>query len=115
MKPATLVIAMISVNSAAYAGSGTTFMGTGNDVLTLCTAPQGLTGCIAYISGVADAMAGDNAVWDRKACIPSGVTTGQLRDIVVTGLRFRAAIRHLQAGITVATLFADAFPCAGPR
>jgi hypothetical protein len=56
----------------------------GNDMLDLCDARDGqaVALCLAYVIGVADAMAG-GPVFGWRACIPAGVTTGQIRDTAV--------------------------------
>jgi hypothetical protein len=88
----------------------TSYMGDGNDVLRLCSAPQGVNGCIAYIAGVVDAMAGGNPVGGWRACIPQGVITGQLRDITVNYLGSHPNQRHLLGSHLVAASIATLLP-----
>src|ERR1700732_2093307 len=71
------------------------YMGSGNDVLLLCTSAQGTAGCVAYLAGIADSMAGGNPVAGKQACVPKGVVTGQLVDITVNYLRNHPGARHL--------------------
>jgi hypothetical protein len=59
---------------------------TGEKLYQLCTSPlpvqQGE--CVGYLEGIVDA--GDNTLIG-STCVRPGVTTGQLRDVVVTYLR----------------------------
>ena len=93
----------------------TSYIGDGNDILLVCTAPQGATGCVAYLAGIADAMAGGNPVGGMRACIPKEVVTGQLVDITVNYLRGHANERHTMAAHLIAAAMAEAFPCSGHR
>jgi len=84
---------------------------TGNEMLSQCTSSGApLTNCLGYLVGVADTMA-INSIYGFKACIPPGVTVGQLRDIAVQFLQANAPKRHFQAASMIAHAFEDAFPC----
>lgn len=87
------------------------FMGDGNDVLELCTAPQGLKVCIAYVAGIVDSMAGGNAVAGYRICLPERVVTGQLVDITTNYLKGHPGERHLSGASLVAAAVSGAFPC----
>jgi hypothetical protein len=102
---------MASATAATAAQTITSYIGDGNDVLMVCTTPQSSIGCVAYLAGVADAMAGGNSVGGRRACISKQVVAGQLVDIAVNYLRSHASGRHLRAAPLVATAMAEAFPC----
>jgi hypothetical protein len=85
---------------------------TGNEMLSRCTSSDApLTFCYGYLTGVADAMARGDLIYGFKACIPPGVTEGQLRDIAVQFLQANAPKRHFQAASMIAHAFEDAFPC----
>ena len=91
------------------------YMGDGNDILILCTAPQATKGCVAYLAGVVNSMAGGNSVGGHRACIPKEVVTGQIVDIAVNYLRSHANERHTMAAHLIAAAMAEAFPCSGHR
>jgi hypothetical protein len=111
MKFLGLIIALVVSLSTARAQTIVSFMGSGNDVLELCTAPQGTNGCVAYVAGVVDSMAGGNPVAGYRTCLPKGVVTGQLVDITVTYLTSHASTRHLAGSHLVAAAISGAFPC----
>lgn len=67
--------------------------------------------CLAYARAVADLMA-FQSVGPRRACIPSGVTAGQLSDVVKMWLEKHPADRHMAAIIPVADAYQSAWPCA---
>ena len=69
-------------------------MGDGNNVLMICEHDEALKGCVGYLTGIADAMADGSIVAGRKACIPSGVKTGQLISVTVNYLTSHANLRH---------------------
>lgn len=60
---------------------------------------------LAYVSGVYDATVGD---W---FCPPSGVTTGQARDVVMNFLRMAAEDRNLPASTLSLAALSRAWPC----
>jgi hypothetical protein len=66
--------------------------------------------CLGYIDGVADAL-DKNIINGYKACVPDGVTAGQLQDVVVQYLRLNPADRHFLAFGLVADAISKAFPC----
>lgn len=66
--------------------------------------------CTAYITGVADVLYND-AVADIRACIPLGVNTTQVEDIVKQYLAANPQNRHLTAASLIAIALSDAFPC----
>lgn len=88
----------------------------GNKLLTDCQNNQGINlgYCLGYVAAIADGMI-DAMVNGRTACIPNGVTQGQLRDIVVGKLIASPANRHLSADVLVAQAIADTYPCADRR
>ena len=66
--------------------------------------------CAGYISSISDALDG-NAIDGYRACLPNGVTIGQVQDVVVKWLRAHPEKRHFQAAGLVAQALEDAFPC----
>jgi len=74
--------------------------------------------CLGYIEGVHDAgslidKATDKRQWDSDwtACVPKGVTAGQLWEVVKKWLREHPADWHYTADSLVANALAEAFPC----
>lgn len=88
---------------------------TGNDILSLCKTNNNIEWglCLGFILGVRDGLRVATVVSKspRLFCIPTGVTNGQLRDIVVARLEATPAIRHLPAAAHIFTAFRDEFPC----
>jgi hypothetical protein len=93
-------------SSPAFAA---TALETGNVLLQDCV-QQNLQFCLGYVDAVTDALDG-NSVNGYIACIPKGVTAGQLKDVVVQYLLFKPADRHLAAVGLVADAISQAFPC----
>ena len=80
----------------------------GNKLLGFCTA-KATVGCDAYISGVADAIAAQEA--SKPACIPPAVTGTQLRDVTIKYFRAHPESRQLKAGALTIRALSQAFPC----
>lgn len=66
--------------------------------------------CEAYISGVADMLANDTP---RRACIPTNVEMGQLRQVVLKALANHPEATQQPAARLVPRALAEAFPCRG--
>ena len=62
-----------------------------------------ITRCLGYVVGAIDGMNG--------LCVPSGVTKGQLADVVAFHLRDNPAERHLPAALLVRKAINEKFPC----
>jgi hypothetical protein len=126
---AGLVFAAQAASSAADIDNP---FGTGNLFLPLCTGEDPLWGgegtrlCTTYIAGFLEGFsggvvravdAGSQADADvaikrfRGYCLPSGVTGGQLRDVLVQYLEENPASRHKSVGPLVLRAFQEAFPC----
>ena len=74
--------------------------------------------CAGYVMGVYDAgkvldKATDKRQWSGgwTACVPKGVSAGQLMEVVKKWLREHPSEWHLGAGGLVAEAFDEAFPC----
>lgn len=69
--------------------------------------------CSSYVRGVADTMLGNQGtpVMGWLACIPKGVTVGQMTDVVKASLTNHPEERHLGASSLVAAALAESFPC----
>jgi len=81
----------------------------GNKLMSLCRSSD-VKGCDAYVAGVADALAEvrDDA---HVACIPTRVTTDQLRDVVLKYLHDEPQDRELPGGRLAVHALAKAWPC----
>ena len=58
--------------------------------------------CLGFILGVADAL---------HFCIPTGVNSGQVKDVVTLYLRDHPEQRHLPASDLVTAAIKEKFPC----
>jgi hypothetical protein len=81
---------------------------TGNRLMMLCHTADS-TGCDAYLAGVADAIAEEPP--PHLACIPSVVTTQQLRAVVLKLLHDEPDKRALPAAEIVVHAYGKAFAC----
>ena len=109
---AVVIAAVKSISAAVQAAGG--FEG-GNSLYASCASPTGTvkwSACLGYVEGIADAMGG-NAINGYTACLPlqSGVTAGQIRDVVKQYLALHPEERHKGAVGMVAHALEDAFPC----
>jgi hypothetical protein len=103
------------------AGAAMIFI-SGDELLAKCTAGVSKSadraGCVGYIMGIADAMAGaqdgGQSLGGWRACLSAGVTRGQAKDIAVEFLRIHPEKRRFVAGSVVAQALAEAFPCPPP-
>jgi len=97
-----LVIAVLTALSLSANASWIT----GNDLMKQFNGSEFERGAsIGFIVGVASALDGD------VLCIPTGVTPGQMRDMVQQALRANPNIRHNQAEYIVAFTLMTEFPC----
>lgn len=80
---------------------------TGNELLEMLDSKSAHERGMAHgiIIGVTDLIDG------RSACIPEGVTVGQLNAIVADSLRKSPALLHYRASWQVSTTLLDTFPC----
>ena len=106
--------ALCLTSSFASAAEPRDNLATGNDLLAACASPRPLEYgmCMGYISGLVDGF----LVADRNIiCIPSGVTRGQLRDVVVTGIQGLPKESGQEAYVVALLALAKAFPCRKRR
>jgi predicted RecA/RadA family phage recombinase len=85
-------------------------LATGNDLLAACTSPKPLEYgmCMGYISGVVDGF----LVGDRTSvCIPAGVTRGQMRDVVLSGIAANPKERTQEAYAGTLLALSRHYPC----
>jgi predicted RecA/RadA family phage recombinase len=85
-------------------------LATNNDLLAACTSPKPLEYgmCMGYISGVVDGF----LVGDRTSiCIPAGVTKGQMRDVVLSGIAANPKERAQEAYAGTLLALSRQYPC----
>jgi Rap1a immunity proteins len=80
----------------------------GNELLRMCNDPNPTNSgfCLGYTNGVSDTLETFNV-----ACLSLGVTTGQVRDIVIKYLRDHPDQRHHNADFLATRALLVAFPC----
>ena len=102
-----LIASVVSVPITALAAQA--FV-SGNDLYERCTEPPPGSGpqvaCNGYILGVADLL-----MMDERVCMPHGVVSQQLLDIVVKYLRDNPAKRQFSGASETTLALTDAFPC----
>ena len=100
---------------------------TGNKLASDCA--KSMIYCVGYVTGVYDGMkfgsaivaelarrkgdARTNAAMEnlQEICLPSGVTKGQMADVVLEYIRSEPTKRHLDAGYLTFLGLREAFPC----
>lgn len=87
---------------------------TGNELYYDCVSSSDYdqTRCLAYISGVADGIGLSDSL---GLCVPTGVTYGQIQDVIVKFLGDRPEGRHYSASFLIYTALFDAYGCQGDR
>ena len=109
---AAIAVAMMTAFQTTSAMAG--YMD-GNKLLDQCgnRSSGNYMSCIGYLMGLSDAidMTQDAGGARKQICIPVGVTTGQLLDIVVDHLKKNPADRHREAAFQVWAAYRSAFPC----
>jgi len=100
MKRLMLALVLTGLWSPAMAYSG-------NELYSMCAKKDfsNKLGCLNYIRGVLDAY---RSVISPVLCIPSGVTAGQVEDVVKQHLRVNLSKRHYFAPILIWRAAADA-------
>ena len=102
------------------AGEGRADYLDGQDLNKACNAGDAFSKgeCLGYIEGVHDAgkvldRGTDKRQWISgwTACVPDGVSAGQLVEVVKKWLREHPAEWHYAAGGLVTAAFEEAFPC----
>jgi hypothetical protein len=104
-------IALILILAGTEQAQANSFK-TGNDLLQYCEdASQPV--CTAYIMGVVDSISVYQQVTSapKFACVPTHVTAGQVRDIVVRYLKAHPQDRHLTASGEVIMALKEVWPC----
>lgn len=68
--------------------------------------------CTGYILGTYDTIRGSGLSSNLAICVPTGVSSGQLTDIVVKALREHPEVRHNSASMLVGAALRANFGCA---
>jgi hypothetical protein len=99
---ATLLFFVFSLPAFAYNYSAKT----GNEYYSFLKSPQTVDSLMAmeYMHGVIDAKR-------STYCIPSGVTPGQLIEVVTKHIEQQPEKRHLAAPLIIEAAIKKAFPC----
>jgi hypothetical protein len=110
MKKFGLVLLIAAAVSGEVAAAS---FATGNKLLKDCQSTDVVERnlCLGYIAGIFDALDGNTLDQQHRACLPKGVTIGQVSDIVVQWLQANPKDRHYAAAGLVAAAIAKAFPC----
>ncbi|WP_028716316.1 Rap1a/Tai family immunity protein [Paracoccus sp. J39] len=85
---------------------------TGNELHDLCRSNRNFV--VGYLAGFTDGLwmvDADQNTNELNACIPNGVTLGQLADVVCAHLVKFPAARHMPASRLTRGAFNIAFPC----
>jgi Rap1a immunity proteins len=109
MKLGILIVAVGLLWPASGYSKGLFVFTSGNQLLAMCSAPQGsepLSRCLAYVAGVSDSVAELDYV-----CGTPAITVGQSVDVVVKYLRAHPETRHLSGASQAAHALEQAFPC----
>lgn len=106
-----LVATSLTATDSLAATSSVSY--SGNQLLSNCE-ENGVNRsfCLGFIRGVVNGAAMIQNEQRPLLCVPSGVTVGQLTDIVVQGLRIHPESRHMDAGFLSLIAVAAAFPCS---
>ena len=69
--------------------------------------------CVGYLAGIADSDRAAPAWRSTKSlfCVPQGVTTGQLRKVLIDYVGQHPEQTEFNAAILVGNAFIEAFPC----
>jgi len=112
------LVAMIALSlpTATFGQEGTSRFLDGNELYESCSKTAGMdaSSCIGYIMGVADAQMLLSSSGKKYLCLPSGVTSVQLRDVVMKRLGDKPETRHWPASALVWNALIDAYPCKEP-
>ena len=108
--------AMVLVSAQPAAPASGVYM-KGHALYEMCIENDNTLACTAYVAGVMDFLsaAGKTDILNEQfqpVCVPqSGVTLGQLQDIVIKYLREHPEERHEPGVFLVVGAIREAFPC----
>lgn len=103
-------VALCLTSTAAQASEPRDSLKTGNDLLVACGSEKPLEYgmCMGYIAGVIDGFLISNRT---IICLPSDLTRGQLRDVVLSGIQDAPRERGDAGYVGVLLALSKAFPC----
>lgn len=104
-----VILAMAAQAAASPGPTQTPDVEDGNGLLAMCSSEGAyyrLGVCDGYILGAANV-----GLVAKLFCSPNGVTKGQIRDIVVSGLRNDPVNRHQGSVSLVIKYLSAAYPC----
>jgi hypothetical protein len=117
-----LVFVLMSITAAGSTAASTAYFKIGDDLKASCdgtaagednasTAEYLL--CLGYLQAVVDTDATFSEWGDapRKACVPEGVTSSQLRQTFLDWLEERSDYLHFSAASLALTAFSETWPC----
>jgi hypothetical protein len=105
MRYAIIVLALLGVLASPRPAAAAM---NGNQLHNDCQSALGI--CLGYTMAIADVLQ-RGPYLGRKACIPTVVTNGQVRDVVKRALEANPGSRHYDASSLVAAVLSNAFPC----
>lgn len=87
----------------------------GNELMARCSSQRidEVNTCVGYLAGIADSDRAAPAWRSTRSlfCIPQGVTTGQLRKVLLEYVGQHPEQAEFNAAILVGNAFIEAFPC----
>ena len=112
-----IVTGLISLATLGMAQANT--FQNGNDLLAKCRETESLPVdqyfqrgfCLGYIEGIADYLELVRETSGLGSCIPRGVTTEQVRDVVINALTAQAADRNMDAALLAMNAISKAWNC----
>jgi len=114
VRKAALAIALVAAPPAV--ADTPDYFSTGNGLLQSCTNESDRFAyplCLGYISGAVQQLQLLQMLQPKQfACIPTGVTNGQIVDVVVKYLRDHPENRQWSASFFVTNALVTAWPCA---
>jgi hypothetical protein len=120
MKILALLVGAIAIQCTSALAAGSPFGGffSGNQVYDTCTGgnPATDTACMSYIAGVMDELVTFDEVMSKSidptmACVPTGVTVEQIKDLVVKFMRDNPKVRNNRASSIVSEVILTNYPC----
>jgi Rap1a immunity proteins len=124
------VLRLLVLAAALTPGAASAQTWSGNDLYRFCAGASTYHDagvCLGYVVGVTDASSQALIPYTRLTiseigtrggaewCLPKGVETGQMVDVVTKYLESHPADRHIEADYLVAHALAEAWPCEWSR
>jgi hypothetical protein len=114
-----LAVGLATLFTAASEGGAARFFYSGQDLHERCGAASGMDRglCVGYIQGVfdsgTDGPPNGGTEWPSgmTACVPEGVTSGQLTEVVTKWLREHPEDWHFSANSLAANALMATWPC----